>query len=129
MEQFREELLGAIQEVRDDMLLALNEAVDRNNKAKEGNASLLTTLQADIESLREETLRAINKVVDQNDKVCQANASLIATLQETIDGLKNELDTTKAEVRRLRTRLDANGSSGVTGVASCLEPLSWKTTR
>ncbi|CAO2814185.1 unnamed protein product [Amaranthus hypochondriacus] len=54
MEQFREELLGAIQEVRDDMLLALNEAVDRNNKANEGNASLLTTLQADIESLREE---------------------------------------------------------------------------
>ena len=54
MEQFREELLGAIQEVGDNMLLALNEAVDRNNKANEGNASLLTTLQADIESLREE---------------------------------------------------------------------------
>ena len=48
MEQFKVELLGAIQEVRDDMLPALNGVVDRNNKANECNVSLLTTLQSDI---------------------------------------------------------------------------------
>ncbi|CAO2828028.1 unnamed protein product [Amaranthus hypochondriacus] len=85
MEQFREESLGTMQQVRKETLGALNEVVDRNNKA------------------------------------CQVNASLMTTLQEIVEGLKNELDTAKVEIRRLRTRLDANGLSGVTGVTPRLE--------